>query len=390
MAAKGVKAGREPEPVKKSKAVKAAKDVSGPEVDDRLAPFKPKLKAGASGDDMVALMREYLRDLADRDRAVIAGPFTTEVGFELLYWIPLLRWAVEAEPRLAERLTVVSRGGSFSWYEGLFAAYVDAFAVSDPREFTTRRSSQKQREFTDYERELCQRAAGRLELSDYEVLHPALLFNAYYRSLKIDPDIYVRPVAQDRSPAPQGFASRFEQIAAPRVPEAEKDLPDDFVAVRFYFRDSFPDTPQNRRFVSETVEKLTEHTEVVLLNTGIELDEHIDWIDLDNKRLHRIDDRLRPADNLHIQTAVLGRSRAFIGTYGGLAYLAPFMGLPSIGFSSIPDHTQPWHLELAKTAFDRDGWGTIVELENEDLPLLDLMLPELERPRQADSVQTKA
>src|SRR5262245_38172770 len=36
-----------------------------------------------------------LRALSRSKRPVIIGPWTGEVGFELLYWVPFVRWAVE-------------------------------------------------------------------------------------------------------------------------------------------------------------------------------------------------------------------------------------------------------------------------------------------------------
>ena len=56
---------------------------------------------------------------------IIVGPFLSEVGFELLYWIPLLRWIKEKWQMDPERLTVVSRGGTALWYDGLNGRYLD-------------------------------------------------------------------------------------------------------------------------------------------------------------------------------------------------------------------------------------------------------------------------
>ena len=56
---------------------------------------------------------------------IVVGPWLTEVGFELLYWIPFVRWlqtTFELEP---ERLVVVSRGGVASWYAAVSPHYVE-------------------------------------------------------------------------------------------------------------------------------------------------------------------------------------------------------------------------------------------------------------------------
>ena len=56
--------------------------------------------------------------------------------------------------------------------------------------------------------------------------------------------------------------------------QALKDLPREFVAVRFYCRPSFPDTAENRRFAMDTIRSISRDVPVVLLNTGLRPDEH--------------------------------------------------------------------------------------------------------------------
>jgi hypothetical protein len=55
---------------------------------------------------------------------------------------------------------------------------------------------------------------------------------------------------------------------------------------------------------------------------------------------------MSPGRNLEIQTRVIGRARAFVGTYGGLSYLGPLCGVPSIGFYSHGSHLVPSHMEI--------------------------------------------
>src|SRR6185295_10817481 len=101
-------------------------------------------------------------------------------------------------------------------------------------------------------------------------------------------------------------------------------LPDDFTAVRFYFRDSFPDTPENRELVHDVVERLAERQPVVLLNTGVVVDEHLDAEPPAGERILRPLAGIEAARNLAAQSAVVARAKLFVGTYGGLAHLAPF------------------------------------------------------------------
>jgi hypothetical protein len=58
---------------------------------------------------------------------VIAGPWCSEVGYEILYWIPFLRWVMAAYKISPDRVIAVSRGGTSSWYAGIATRYVEAF-----------------------------------------------------------------------------------------------------------------------------------------------------------------------------------------------------------------------------------------------------------------------
>ena len=49
--------------------------------------------------------------LAAGTRPIVAGPWLAEVGYEVLYWIPFLRWFQDAFGVPRDRLVVVSRGG---------------------------------------------------------------------------------------------------------------------------------------------------------------------------------------------------------------------------------------------------------------------------------------
>jgi hypothetical protein len=72
--------------------------------------------------------------------------------------------------------------------------------------------------------------------------------------------------------------------------------------------------------------------------------------------------------NLAVQTVAISRARGFVGTYGGLAYLGPFLGVPSISFSSEPEHTQPWHLALAQAVAAEPGFGACVTGRPDEVP----------------------
>jgi hypothetical protein len=327
-------------------------------------------------------VRAELAELARGDKPVLAGPFVGEVGFELLYWLPFLRWAVEQEPGLRERLVLVSRGGTASWAADLDAAgYIDVLSLLSPEELVRRRPSLKQREVTVLDEELLAAARDRLGVHDAGVLHPSLLFNLYYRVVKLDRRAFAAAVTLVDGGA-SGLAASYRPIEAPAGPPPEAGLPCEYVAVRFYGRSSLPDSAENQVLVRRLVANLADKIPVVLLGHDLELDDHSDIGTGRGERIFSVAHLMRPADNLEVQTRVLAGARGFVGTYGGLSYLAPSLGLPSLALSSGLEGLQPWHLDLAQQVFAMPGFGSLACVTTADAELLDLAFGGLVRGAQ--------
>jgi len=77
-----------------------------------------------------------------------------------------------------------------------------------------------------------------------------------------------------------------------------------------------------------------------------------------------------------VQSQVIARARAFLGTHGGLSYLPPFYGVKSLSFYSDPAAFSQQHLELARRVFTRLQPGSYVALHVDDLETLRLTLGE--------------
>ena len=133
-----------------------------------------------------------------------------------------------------------------------------------------------------------------------------------------------------------------------------RELPDDYVAARFYFSDCFPDTPANRAFVSVDDRR---HQPAGAGRAA----QHAVRRRRSSRRSTRaaaacitVGAHMPPPRNLAVQTAVIARARAFVGTYGGYSYLAPFCGVPSLAFYSEPTF-KLHHLHVAQHVFERLG-----------------------------------
>jgi hypothetical protein len=151
---------------------------------------------------------------------------------------------------------------------------------------------------------------------------------------------------------------QFEPLSDPVLDH----LPSEYVAARFYFSDCFPDSADNRAFARMVIAALAERTPVVLLNPGHRVDDHADLTSPDGGRVFSISAGLAPERNLAVQSAVISRARAFVGTYGGYSYLAPFYGVPALAFYSERTF-KPHHLHVAQRVFERLGTATVIPLD---------------------------
>jgi len=321
-------------------------------------------------------LREEVAPLAESDGPVLVGPFTGEVGFELLYWIPVVRWLVRELPALAGRLVIVSRGGVRHWWETAVPIedYVDILSMFEPGDYVDRKGPDKQRRGpSQFDQQIVDQVRARLGLEKVDVLHPSVLFNFYYRVRRHSQFAFVEAVQRTENGGAEGLAAIYERIPPPEANGALRDLlPEKYVAVRFYSRDSFPDTPENHAFARAMVEQLSRSLPVVLLDNSLQLDEHGD-LAAGSEDVVTIDHLMKADNNLAVQTAALAGADAYVGTYGGLSYLAPFLGTPSVGFSTLPDLAHAWHLALAKRLFAGEGWGELITLAPKGTSLLGLL-----------------
>ena len=113
--------------------------------------------------------RELVTVLGRSGRPIILGPWLSETGFELLYWIPFLTWAKTYGNFDPERLVVVSRGGAAPWYrhitphyEEIFSFYTpDEFRVANERRIVEQQGRQKHIEISSFDREILARVQAR-------------------------------------------------------------------------------------------------------------------------------------------------------------------------------------------------------------------------------------
>ncbi|MEW5984273.1 MAG: hypothetical protein AB1806_18125 [Acidobacteriota bacterium] len=291
-----------------------------------------------------------VRRLAASGRPILLGPWLSEVGFETFYWVPFLRWLKAEHNWDPQRVVAVSRGGVRSWYSDLAADYVDVFDVMDPPTFARRsqerreagEGTHKQLDLAVLDRDILDFARQATGRADAIVIHPSAmyrLFRAYWLGHR--PVNFVLERVRHIRPAPP---STFDLSFLPRR----------YVAVKAYTAASLPDTPRNRLTLQAIVEHLADHIDVVTLDTGLAIDDHDDYLLSRHSRVHSLAGLLTPANNLELQTQVISRAEAFVGTCGSLTWLAPLLGIPTVALMSDSRFLYP-HLYLARQVYLQQG-----------------------------------
>ena len=294
--------------------------------------------------------RAYARYLSLSQTPILAGPWRSEVGFEILYWIPFLHHFVNRYKIDPSRMIAIGRGGSSAWYG--FAGHADLFEfvpVETARTWSIQASlqtgSMKQHTVEPWETHVCGLTAASLGLERYHTLSAQWM----YRLL---------------SPWWTGKASQqwldahvlqpVKMKAAPLPPEIT--LPQRFIAMRWYARPTWPLNDGLTLWMRTFTERVAQKLPVILLDS-FHADDHAD-INLGEipnvTRLSQLTP-LTPLNNLALQSAVISKAEAYIGTYGGLSQAAMRWGVPTLALYQEFGQTAPEHLALTQNLSLRTG-----------------------------------
>jgi hypothetical protein len=324
--------------------------------------------------------KEMITMLGRQNRPIVIGPWLTEAGFELLYWIPFLAWAKAYASLHDDQLMVISRGGAAPWYSHITPHYHDILSFCTPDEFRLRNEARvheqrgrlKHFDIGEFDRQIIENVRRARDLGKVKILHPSLMYNLF--------NVFWR------QQAPITLIEAFSVFRPlPRLPlgDLAPHLPREYVAVKFYANVALPDNATNRALVAQVLADLTAVTDVVLLNTGQRYDDHTDFAPIRRERLHTIDHLMTPRTNLEVQMRVITAAKAFVGTYGGFSYLAPFCGTDTVAIYSNPTTFRFDHLEVSKRVFSSLKAGSFVALEVKDLGVVRLALGRVDQLAQS-------
>jgi len=299
--------------------------------------FSPK----ATPAQRLKAVERLIAELKADTRPILLGPWRSELGFESLYWLPFLRKLAAQVPGFDKRAAVVTRGGLAPLYAPIASQGYDLYALRSVTE--VRRENLYDHQTTGLQKQLTPTAWDDAVLADaadalglgtvYHTIHPAWMYWACEPFWNEDAGLKHLLTLADFTPIDK--------------PVIQGTLPPRYVAVKFYHRATFPyPDAQVSAFVQQTVANLAAQTDVVLLSSAGDYDDHGD-IACSGNRIHALPANLPPEQNLLWQAAVLAHATAFVGTYGGVAQLALRMGVPSVSFYQAWHATAHGHLSLS-------------------------------------------
>ena len=309
-----------------------------------------------------------IETIVGRGRPLVLGPWMSEVGFETLYWIPFLQWLKAAYRLDADRLIAVSRGGVRDWYADIAGRYVEIWDAIDPAEFARRnaeRDTIKQYELGELDRGVLDAVGRRIGTREFDVIHPGLmyrLFTLYWSGQR-----------------GMGFIDAHTRFALQTSSDVIDPalLPPEYVAVKFYAARSLPDTPQIRASLQSIVHTLADRVPVVLLDTGLVLeDDHADYALTGGRTVISARPWMTPQNNLAVQTQIVSRAKAFVGTCGSIAWLAPRLGIDTSALYVDPKWLHA-HLAVAMRAYHKLGAGSFAAADLRALDPIGARAPQL-------------
>ena len=320
-----------------------------------------------------ARWRLFARSLSRSTKPILAGCWRSEVGFELLYWLPFLAKCQQDYGISKDRLVYIGRGGSAAWFDGAGRGDIlEHMTLPQLRALSVQASQQtgsvKQTTTEPWERSVCDLAMNSVGLPEYHVLSPHWMYRL------------CAPFWEGREPL--SFLDRYllhqVRMPAPAIPKAlETKLPGSYIAMRWYSRPTWPLKEHLVLWTRKLVEAVSAHTPVILIDSGFQTDDHGDINLGPIPNVVRLSDLqpMTPTNNLQIQSGVIARASGYVGTYGGMAQGAMRWGVPTLALYESFGQTSPMHLHLTQSLSLQSGVPFVATYPQ----CVDALLPLLQR-----------
>lgn len=284
---------------------------------------------------------------SESDGRLVLGPWTAEVGYELLYWTPLIEHLVGIG--LPPEAIPVSRGGTSGWYPNdLRNNYMELFEIISPTEYRA----------IGLDRQAHGRGLKSAAQDHWDaILADRLRLDAKIQLLQSRFFEFIRPYVYGRAPLKQLLRmlsfSRISQTSTDLPTIAREALPDRFVALSLYNRPTL-----NAEGITTTTWEIIKSWSgglpLIDVSTGLELDDHTSP-HLGSNQPRRPLLGSRADRNLAWQTDLVIASSALVATHGGTAYLGLRCGKDVLALQQRKSWIAPNHTAIAQHAARETG-----------------------------------
>ena len=266
---------------------------------------------------------------------IICGPWLSEIGFELLYWIPFLNKKLQGYENIKK--VIISRGGVTDWYKHLSKVeYIELNStkydenLKSYKNLKLKERSQKQTYITSFEKKIIENSIKDMNINNKKIhiIHPSEFFNLF------------RPYFLDQSKINEFinflYPKSYESIDKFKNYLNSDLIKEGFISMKIYSSSNFLNTLpytniQTFNFINQIIEDLLDKYNLILLNFDSNDDHEQIKIDLSkfkNKKykiyfINNIFKNINYENNIDIQNFIISNSKFFIGTYGGFSYLPP-------------------------------------------------------------------
>ena len=289
----------------------------------------------------------------DKDKDLFLGPWLSDIGAEIEYWIPYLKKLKTTGRLQHKRLYAVSRGGVENWYGGLtdnyieILDYIDDKVYQEPFLHQKKRSlgekvpaltkfgnaGQKQFRISAIEKNLIAKYAEQHDIKNYEIFHPSQMWENTdkFQVRWINNCLSIKETEKIL------LYEKFQMVTKKYSDLVDKlNLPKTFIAAKFYFHPSnLPETEKNKKNIHQYTSNLSKTKNIVDLSVPSSVDEaqsHL--LDYQNPNIFQVPLISQKNINLGIQTEIIRRSQGLVGTLGGMSLLAALLSKPHLGFFS--------------------------------------------------------
>ncbi|MEJ7891567.1 MAG: hypothetical protein WKF94_02870 [Solirubrobacteraceae bacterium] len=265
----------------------------------------------ATLEEHVEWLAGQLAVLAERDTPIVFAPCLADLGFELLWWAPMVRWTLQRMPELADRAVAVTRSVDGDWLPDTLER-VELRALG----FELPPASGRERRGPDtFDGMLLQAIRSRLDVQLVDLVHPGLYESARRRLLRDGPASFAAALTATAT-AIKGPGVQHVALAAD---------PGDHTVLAPRSSAAFAAGRLDDDLTVELVLALADQGPVVLADADAAL--------VHRPELEGVAERLTSVAGYDAELTAVRSARAYVGAYDGRAVLAALHGVPTLAFA---------------------------------------------------------